>query len=205
MTPWIVIALLLVLIGAAVVWRQFKNPHALARVGNGKRIAALLDRSPGLLEARDAGGETPLFHAAKNDQVNLVATLLRRGANPNVQCDGGGTPLMLAARFGYPDVVRALVAAGAAVNVADERGVTALHYAASAGQAGTATALTELGADPALKDSAGHTPGQVALERGHAAVAKICEIAANKGGPANGTQPIRSETNRTSPAAGPRR
>ncbi|MBI2185955.1 MAG: ankyrin repeat domain-containing protein [Acidobacteria bacterium] len=91
----------------------------------------------------DANGYTALHHAAlQRTGAELVAALLRRGADPNAQTREdtrenktsgvsvkGATPLFLAASRGHADVVRALVAGGANASIATDLGTAPLHVA----------------------------------------------------------------------------
>ncbi|MBV9970018.1 MAG: ankyrin repeat domain-containing protein, partial [Xanthobacteraceae bacterium] len=98
-------------------------------------------------DAVDAEGFTSLHHAAKNKEaVELVSSLLRHGANPNVRlvqkkptiaASGivlqGATPLGLAAETNNLDAVRVLVEKGADPSIPTARDTTPLMLAAGAG------------------------------------------------------------------------
>ncbi|KAJ4065539.1 hypothetical protein NW753_003972, partial [Fusarium oxysporum] len=59
-----------------------------------------------------------------------VTTLLRYGANPNINTPNGHSPLMFASEARNPDSIGPLLGAGANVAQYDVEGQTALHYAA---------------------------------------------------------------------------
>lgn len=81
------------------------------------------------------------------DEPEMVALLLKYGADPNVADQYGCTPLMDAARYGHVEVLRILLAGGADI---DQRSTmsnrTALTMALDAGHQQTAALLREAGA-----------------------------------------------------------
>lgn len=73
---------------------------------------------------------SPLGHAIHEDDVVIIETLLKKGANPNLRdSESGETLLMSAARYSTPEVVQALIEGGADVNVRNKSGQTALTLA----------------------------------------------------------------------------
>jgi truncated hemoglobin YjbI len=114
------------------------------------------------------GGRTLLHYAAGSGCLELVASLLRHGTDPDVQDSGGHTPLYRAANEcaseAGPEVVKALVRAGACVNACG--GVTratALHMAARRGYVEIARTLLDCGAAIEAQDRKGDTPLQRAI------------------------------------------
>lgn len=73
---------------------------------------------------------SPLGHAIHEDDVVIIQTLLKKGANPNLRdTETGETLLMSAARYSTPEVVQALIEGGADVNARNKSGQTALTLA----------------------------------------------------------------------------
>ena len=73
---------------------------------------------------------SPLGHAINEDDVVIIETLLKKGANPNLRdSETGETLLMFAARYSTPEVVLALIEGGADVNATNKSGQTALTLA----------------------------------------------------------------------------
>ena len=73
---------------------------------------------------------SPLGHAIDEDDVVIIETLLKKGANPNLRdSETGETLLMSAARYSTPEVVKALIEGGADVNARNNSGQTALTLA----------------------------------------------------------------------------
>jgi truncated hemoglobin YjbI len=139
------------------------------------------------LATRRFGGRTLLHYAAGAGCLGVVASLLRQGANPDIQDNGGHTPLYRAANECAsgtgPEVVQAIVRAGADVNAYN--GVTratALHMAARRGFLEIARALLDCGAAIEAQDRKGDTPLQRAINcRKHTVVQLLVEHGASRG------------------------
>ena len=136
-----------------------------------------VEREPSLATRRFSG-RTLLHIASGAGCPEVVALLLRLGADPNIQDRSGHAPLYsvaneCASETG-PEVVRALVLAGADVNA---RGgvtrATALHMAARRGHAGIARALLDCGAAIELRDGKGDTPLRRAINCRKDTVARL--------------------------------
>lgn len=77
------------------------------------------------INARNEKGQTLLFVAVKNDNINLVKLLMNAGADPNIPDNRTDTPLMMAALKGDIDMVRVLIER-ANLYAINRRGQTAL-------------------------------------------------------------------------------
>ena len=91
-------------------------------------LKTLLANDPALVKARDTDGSTPLHCATWKGHVDVVALLLKSGADVN------------------------------AVNENEHWGTTPLHAAAHANQAAIAKLLLDYGANVKAKDNEGRTP-----------------------------------------------
>ncbi len=114
-----------------------------------------------------------VMHGVASCPVDLLAEMLKRGANVNQQNTltdrvkkgeillKGISPLMLAAAHREPAVIELLLKAGADVNAVDIRGMTPLHYAAAseARNAKTLKMLLAAGARPEVRDHTGQSAG----------------------------------------------
>ena len=106
--------------------------HVAAGNGSGRALRALLARgdASALLEARDAGGRTPLYHAAEHGRLDGVVCLCAAGAGS--AADGSGkTPAHVAAARGDADALSVMGFYGLDLNGVDGSGATPLEAAAS--------------------------------------------------------------------------
>jgi ankyrin repeat protein len=84
----------------------------LARKGDAERVAFLL-KVGAEVEARDAGGWTPLLLASEQGHEPVVRLLLDRGADTSAAMTSGATSLYAASQQGHEPVVRLLRDRGA--------------------------------------------------------------------------------------------
>ena len=130
-------------------------------------VAQAVEQDP-TLASHQYAGRTLLHFSAGFGSIEVVGTLLRVGADPNVLDTGNHPPLYrlangCAADTG-PEIVRMLVSAGADVNhCGGVTRATPLHMAARRGYVEIAQQLLDLGASPAARDYKGCTPLQRAI------------------------------------------
>jgi ankyrin repeat protein len=128
------------------------------------------------LDEVNADGVTPLFKFAgivylqrpKTDVTDMMAYLLKQGANPNAHTISGMTPLANAAERGLTEAVALLLENGADPNIADNQGLTPLQRA-FAGDAGLAKAklLLAKGAKPDVVNAKGESALYTAVQKGN--------------------------------------
>lgn len=111
-------------------------------------------------------GQTPL-HAAVLAQargMEMLRSLLAKGADPNARDDSGASPLDYAVWEGSLDASLLLIDAGAEINAPETKtGATPVNEAAFKGHFDLVQLLVAHGADISIKDHAGFSPIQNAL------------------------------------------
>jgi len=103
-------------------------------------------------------GETPLHIASNQGQIELVASLIERGAELNTANNLGYTPLHYAASKCNKEIVRMLIDNGANVNSRSDFGYTPLHYAVNYCKMDIAKMLIDNGANINIRNIFGNTP-----------------------------------------------
>jgi ankyrin repeat protein/L-ascorbate metabolism protein UlaG (beta-lactamase superfamily) len=142
--------------------------HRAAEAGDLAGVQKLLDAEPALIQAADDKGRTPLHLAAFNGRDDVVALLIRKGAEVDRrETHYDLTPLHMAAWKGHAGAARLLLEAGADLNARERDNETPLYYAATADSIETIDLFLARGAD--LNDTqskVGNTPLSLAVERG---------------------------------------
>ena len=128
-----------------------------------KAANALLDAPKIALNNLNAQGESPLMLAALKGQLELVAKLVKKGADVNKT---GWTPLHYAASYGHAEVIKLLIENHAYIDAESPNGSTPLMMASMYGNPQSVKLLLDEGADPLLKNQIGLTALQFA-QRGN--------------------------------------
>lgn len=102
-------------------------------------VREIITDMPGIIHEPDAGGMTPLMHAAghldslrpyaEDANLSIIHMLVDAGAKLNVQDDQGRTALFIAAENKRPAVIKLLKSMGADVDISDYAGNTPLMVA----------------------------------------------------------------------------
>ena len=136
-------------------------------------INRLLAASPGLVDACDEDGYTPLHRAAYGGHMEAVSALLAAGAKVNRQTMDGWTPLHSACRWSRVAVASLLLKHGAELNGQTKGGLTPLHLAASQSSSFKADSaltlellLSQRQLKLGLRSSGGETASEVARGSG---------------------------------------
>ncbi|MGD2136206.1 MAG: ankyrin repeat domain-containing protein [Gemmatimonadales bacterium] len=145
--------------------------------GDAARVDALLQRNVSA-DVPDAGGQTPLFLAARDGHTEIARLLLEAGADPNHGDHYGTTPLMYAAGRGHLDVTVLLVEYGAELDVQGGRAFhSALMSAAEAGHGDVVGFLLDAGANASLAGMDERDAYALAMENGHSSLADEIQLA----------------------------
>lgn len=108
-------------------------------------------------------GYTALMYASRDGFYDIVALLLKAGADPTLCGKSGYAPIICAAQNGFTSIVE-LLACSCSVNVSDDEGQTPLMCACCNGHVDTVCALLRLGADPYQEDHSHHTAISQAID-----------------------------------------
>jgi ankyrin repeat protein len=160
----------------------------MAIAGDKLEIIKLLLDHKADLKTRNTYSLTPLHLAAESGKANIVAMLIKAGADVNAKqqrfslpCGSGeeetpqlNTPLHLAAARGNPDTINALLTGKANINAANVRGETPLMSSLTPplytpideeSQQKNMEALLSAGASVNLQNGAGETALDIAIAR----------------------------------------
>lgn len=118
---------------------------------------ALLEQ-PWAINTIDDTGESPIFLAAKRNQVRSMQVLISAGAEVNQQSYIGTTPLMVTVMLENVESVKTLLKSQSNVNLCNEEGVTALHYASINANTEILGLLLAAGASVKQRDAFGDAP-----------------------------------------------
>ncbi len=132
-------------------WLKALRAHDIKATGGLVNKVSNVDLAP-------ADGRTALMLASKRGLVDLVRSLIKRGADVNANNSNGGTPLMYAAIAGNTDIGRMLIEDDADTKARGSNGWSPLMVAAAKGHSPFVRLLLENGADVNAIDVYGWTP-----------------------------------------------
>ena len=133
--------------------------------GNVSFVKTLVNKLGADKNFKDEVGDTALVHAAFNDYLPVVQTLLEAGVD--LTGISGGAAVNAAAGNGHGDILDALLEAGADKDARDEKGGTPLQHAAYFGRLPMVKTLVAARADVNIADKEGSTALHVASWKGH--------------------------------------
>ena len=110
-------------------------------------MQALLKNGGVNIDEIDEDLHTPLHHAAKVGDFDLVNMIITYGANLQIKSKSEQTALHHAVSYKKLDVVKLLIKSGADIEAKDEKQMTPLHYAAIVGNTRITKFLLESGAE----------------------------------------------------------
>lgn len=127
---------------------------AVKKSDGDKLLQVLATNPPGIVNTKDADGNTGLIIAINRNDETWAGFLLNKGADPSLAGKAGDTPLIAATRVGMDQVVDWLVALGAKVDAANRMGETALIIAVQQRELPIVRKLLDAGANPDRTDAA---------------------------------------------------
>ena len=125
---------------------------------NIEKVKALVEADPQVLTITDENRDTPLHHAARQKQPEMVLYLISKGAEVNSRNTNLRTPLHLSVNAGSIECTGILIEKGADVKVTDFREQMPLHYAAQNGLREIAEMLIAAGSPVDTRNNYGRTP-----------------------------------------------
>jgi len=144
-----------------------------ASKGRADSVRKILDERT-RLNATEATGKAPLLLAAANDNVEVVRTLVKNGADVDAADKAAGLrPLHQCAARGCVNVCEFLLSHGADMDARSLDGDTAMHLAARHNHYDTVALLLDFHADHGLKNNAGQTAEELALATGSTRIANL--------------------------------
>ena len=157
----------------------------MARIWAGVVLALLVSSST------TWGAEHSIVRAAAAADGAAVRTLIKQGADVNIQGSDGATPLLWIARTDDLETADALLKAGAKVAIPNALGITPVYAAAENGNAAMLRRLLDAGASVTTTDSAGDTLLMAAVRAGNP---DAVQLLLERGAPVNAADPQYSHT-----------
>jgi ankyrin repeat protein len=141
-------------------WYQPADERLLdgLRLGDREGVELALEDGASVNAAEGFCGHTALIIASSDGDLDMVRTLLLKGAAIDSRDRHGRTALSHAAYWGRHEVVRELIQNGAKVDERDNDGLTPLARSAILGHASSAEVLLHHGAEVESADGEGATP-----------------------------------------------
>ncbi|CAC5381977.1 ANK [Mytilus coruscus] len=118
-------------------------------------------------------GESPLYLASKNDNVEIVKLFLQNGADPNIGNKYNHSPLHIAAQYDRIETATLLLAYYCDIDVCNNRNETPLHIATSYGSKNVVELLLSKGCNPGLFNNNNESPLYIATTKGDVEIVKL--------------------------------
>ncbi|XP_008279349.1 histone-lysine N-methyltransferase EHMT2 isoform X2 [Stegastes partitus] len=132
--------------------------HHAAKLGNLEIVSMLLETGQVDVNAQDSGGWTPIIWAAEHKHVDVIKSLLNRGADVSINDKELNVCLHWAAYAGNVDIAELVLNAGCSLASVNVHGDTPLHIAAREGYLDCVTLFLSRGADIDIMNREGDTP-----------------------------------------------
>ncbi|XP_032437126.1 histone-lysine N-methyltransferase EHMT2 isoform X2 [Xiphophorus hellerii] len=132
--------------------------HHAAKLGNLEIVNMLLETGQVDVNAQDNGGWTPIIWAAEHKHVQVIKSLLNRGADVSIKDKELNLCLHWAAYAGNIDIAELVLNSGCSLSSVNVHGDTPLHIAAREGYLECVTLFLSRGADIDIMNREGDTP-----------------------------------------------
>ncbi|TMS18641.1 Histone-lysine N-methyltransferase EHMT2 [Larimichthys crocea] len=132
--------------------------HHAAKLGNLEIVNMLLETGQVDVNAQDSGGWTPIIWAAEHKHVEVIKSLLNRGADVTINDKELNVCLHWAAYAGNVDIAELVLNSGCSLASVNMHGDTPLHIAAREGYLECVTLFLSRGADIDIMNREGDTP-----------------------------------------------
>ncbi|GBN06654.1 Ankyrin-1 [Araneus ventricosus] len=129
-------------------------------------METLLELSKIYINYKGRNGHTLLHHAAVSGSIQIVKSLVDKGAAINGRDSTDAKPIHIAAKEGYQDIVEYFLIEGLDIDDRGENGWSLMHYAAAGNQSEICKFLIKNGLSANIVDSHGCTPLHVAAQMG---------------------------------------
>ena len=121
MKSWKIPVVLFCSLAAVLAALAAQEMFDAVRAGDLVKVKALVEKNPGIVNAKDPGGQTILFAAVSFGRLEIADYLISNGANVNERSNFHMTPLDVACARNAPlSIVRLLVEKGADINFVSE-------------------------------------------------------------------------------------
>ncbi len=134
-------------------------------LANKPEFIELLQKSD--LNQQDEFGFTPLFYALNSNSLELMALLVRHGAQLDVKLYSGATPLLIVSQDGNLAMLKWLITQGADIQLKTNDGWTALMAASQKGHGAVVAQLLVAGIEVDARNSDDWTALMIASQKGH--------------------------------------
>ena len=152
--------------------KELNQLHSAERDSNVTEMKLTLPRGFSV-DSRDASGRTPLMNAALNDNVQVVKSIMKKGADPSLMDNGGWNTLHLAAAGGDTDIISLIHTHLPNVESKTGQGGTPLMVAALYGKLRAVKWFLEKGSTVACEDKRGWNMLHYAADGGDADVISL--------------------------------
>lgn len=138
--------------------------HHAAKSGNLEMLSFLLSTGQVNVNAQDNGGWTPIIWAAEHKHIDVIRTLLTRGADVTLQDNEKNICLHWASFTGSAEIAEILLNAQCDLHAVNFHGDTPLHISAREGYIHCVNLFLSRGADTEIRNNEGDTPCDLTLE-----------------------------------------